>query len=196
VKLVATDPGSCNKQDSSQFTISVKDGPVAAFTFSPNPAQENTPTQFTNGSIGAVSYKWSFGDGDTSSLVNPLHQFNATGNYNTCLAAINEFGCIDTVCQNVPAIVLPLLDVPNAFSPNGDGKNDQVRVRGFGIGKMMFRIYNRWGQVVFETADPNQGWDGRFKGTPQPVDVYAYTLDVQFTDGTKKTKQGDITLLR
>jgi gliding motility-associated-like protein len=51
-----------------------------------------------------------------------------------------------------------LLDVPNAFSPNGDGKNDQVRVRGFGIGKMMFRIYNRWGQVVFETADPNLGW--------------------------------------
>jgi len=174
----------------------VKDGPVAAFTWSPNPAQENTPTQFTNGSIGATKYLWRFGDGDSSTQVNPLHQYNASGNFNTCLMAINEFGCIDTVCQNVPAIVIPLLDVPNAFSPNGDGKNDQVRVRGFGIGKMMFRIYNRWGQVVFESTDPNQGWDGRFKGTMQPVDVYAYTLDVQFTDGTKKTKQGDITLLR
>ena len=196
VTLIALDPGSCNKSDTTRFTITVNDNPVAAFTFSPNPAQENTPTQFTNGSIGATTYLWRFGDGDSSTFASPAHQFNATGIFNTCLIAFNTFGCPDTVCQNVPALVVPLLDVPNAFSPNGDGKNDEVRVRGFGIGKMMFRIYNRWGQVVFQSTDPNQGWDGRFKGTIQPMDVYAYTLDVQFTDGTKKTKKGDITLLR
>jgi len=69
-------------------------------------------------------------------------------------------------------------------------------VAGFGIGKMDWRIYNRWGQVVFSTTDRHQGWDGKFRGAVQPLDVYTYTLDVEFTDGQKLRKTGDITLLR
>jgi len=61
---------------------------------------------------------------------------------------------------------------------------------------MKFTIYNRLGQKVFESADINQGWDGKFKGVVQPMDVYAYTLEVEFSNGTKTTKKGDITLLR
>jgi gliding motility-associated-like protein len=57
-------------------------------------------------------------------------------------------------------------------------------------------IWNRWGQKVFESADINSGWDGKFKGVVQPMDVYAYTLDVEFFDGTKVNKKGDITLIR
>jgi gliding motility-associated-like protein len=69
-------------------------------------------------------------------------------------------------------------------------------VEGFGIGKMVWNIYNRWGQLVFTSSDRNQGWDGTFKGVLQPMDVYAYTLDVEFTDGVKLRKTGDISLLR
>jgi gliding motility-associated-like protein len=69
-------------------------------------------------------------------------------------------------------------------------------VEGFGIAKMTWRIYNRWGQVVYETGDRKGGWDGTFRGQPQPMDVYAYTLDVEFSDGTKTKKTGDITLIR
>jgi gliding motility-associated-like protein len=69
-------------------------------------------------------------------------------------------------------------------------------VEGFGVGKMAWRIYNRWGQMVFYSTDISQGWDGTFKGVLQPIDVYAYTLDVEFTDGKKLRKTGDITLLR
>jgi gliding motility-associated-like protein len=88
------------------------------------------------------------------------------------------------------------VDVPNAFTPNGDGKNDKVFVRGFGIAQMNFRIYNRWGQLVFESASQSYGWDGRYKGELQPMDAYAYTLIVQYGDGTVVNKKGDITLIR
>lgn len=196
VKLIANDPATCNLTDTTTQTITVRPGPVAAFTFVPNPSLENTPTTFNNQSSGAVKYSWNFGDGATSEQVNPVHQFNVTGTFNTCLIAINDFGCADTVCHPVDAKVVPLLDVPNAFTPNGDGVNDKVYVRGFGIAKLSFRIYNRWGQLVFQTADQATGWDGRFKGALQPMDAYAYQLDVQFSDGTRTTKKGDITLIR
>jgi gliding motility-associated-like protein len=69
-------------------------------------------------------------------------------------------------------------------------------VRGFGISKLTFRIYNRWGQKVFESNDVNIGWDGTYKGNPQPMDVYAYTVEAEYFDGTKVAKKGDITLIR
>jgi gliding motility-associated-like protein len=169
---------------------------VANFSYNPNPSQENTPTQFTNNSTGAVSYKWNFGDGDSSTQVNPIHQFNATGDFTVCLVAINTFGCTDTVCQVVPALINPGVDVPNAFTPNGDGINDRVYVRGFGIAKMNFRIYNRQGLMVFQSLTTSIGWDGKYKGVLQPMDAYAYTLEIEFFDGSRATKKGDITLLR
>ncbi|HRP58233.1 PKD domain-containing protein [Agriterribacter sp.] len=196
VKLVVVDSMTCNISDSAFFTINVRQGPTAGFTFSPVQPQENTPTTYTNTSMNAVSYKWYFGDGDTSVQVNPVHQFNSSGEFNTCLIAYNQYGCADTVCQPVSALVSPLIAVANAFSPNGDGVNDKVFVRGYAIGKMVFRIYNRWGQLVYQTTDRNQGWDGKYKGVLQPMDAYAYTLEVEFTDGSKATKKGDITLLR
>ncbi|MFT3701806.1 MAG: PKD domain-containing protein [Agriterribacter sp.] len=196
IKLIVTDTSTCNKIDSVALTISTHGSPTAAFTFSPTQPQENIPVTFTNNSLNATRYHWDFGDGDTSVLVNPVHQYNATRDYNACLMAFNQFGCSDTTCQFVSALVSPVIAVPNAFSPNGDGVNDMVYVRGFAIAKMVFRIYNRWGQMVFQTSDRSQGWDGKYKGVLQPMDGYAYTLEVEFTDGTKTTKKGDITLLR
>ena len=196
VKLYAFDSTSCNKIDSTTFTISVVPIPVAAFTFSPNPPQENTFTQFTNQSLGATNYIWYFGDGDSSVDVNPKHLFNATGTYDVCLVAINAAGCRDTVCLPVNAVINPLLDVPSAFTPGKFGVNSIVSVKGFGIKEMQWNIYNRWGQKVFESTNPANGWDGYFKGKLQAMDVYTYTLDVIFSDGTKIRKAGDITLIR
>lgn len=196
VKLVAIDTSTCNKIDSTTFEIIVYEIPTASFTAAPNPAPENTPMQFRNISLGAVSYIWDFGDGETSTETNPLYQYTTTGTYKVCLQAINAAGCIDTFCLDVAAKILPLIDVPNAFTPGKFGKNGIIRVEGFGIGKMNWKIYNRWGQVVFAATNKSQGWDGTFKGALQPLDVYTYTLDVQFTDGKKYRKTGDITLLR
>jgi gliding motility-associated-like protein len=201
IRLIATDTTTCNKIDTSEyFTITVYPIPTAGFTWSPNPPVENTRTFFTNLSSGATRYLWNFGDGETSTEVNPIHQFNSTDTFRVLLMAYNDADCVDTFAADVPILVRPLLDVPNAFTPgrfSGNGYNNGiVKVEGFGIGKMIWRIYNRWGQMVFSTTSLRQGWDGTFKGELQPTDVYTYTLDVEFTDGKKLRKTGDITLLR
>lgn len=196
VTLYAFDSTSCNKIDSTSSTISVMGLPVAAFTASPVPPQENTPTQFTNLSVGAVTYLWNFGDGDSSTEVNPRHLFLATGTYNVCLTATNSAGCKDSICMPVSALIKPLLDVPSAFTPGKFGANSRIHVKGFGIKDMHWIIYNRWGQKVFESTDPANGWDGYFKGKLQAMDVYTYTLDVIFSDGNKVRKAGDITLIK
>jgi gliding motility-associated-like protein len=198
IKLQATDPSTCNIVDSTRFTITVSGKPTAAFTFSPTPPEENAPVNFVNSSIGAVKYKWNFGDGDTlaTTSVAPIsHIYGSTGTFNTCLIAINQFGCPDTVCAPVQAIIVPAVDVPTAFTPNNDGTNDRIFVRGFGIARMTWRIYNRWGTVVYQSTSQKEGWDGKYKGIIQPKEVYTYVLDVEFSDKTKYQKKGDITLL-
>lgn len=199
VTLIAVDPNTCNVSDTTRFTLVVSNKPTADFSTAPTPPEVNKPTVFTNLSTGGVRYTWYFGDGDstvTNNSDNVSHQYRATGTYEACLVAYNQFGCPDTVCKAVSAIIEPLLDVPNAFTPGKFGKNAIIKVEGFGIARMTWKIYNRWGQKVFEALSPTQGWDGTFKGELQPMDVYAYTLDVEFSDGTKLRKTGDITLIR
>ena len=197
VRLIAIDTSTCNKRDTSAyFAITVFPIPTANFSWTPNPPLENTITRFTNLSLGANRYLWQFGDGESSTDVNPSHLYNATGIYQATLYAFNIADCVDSITLDVPIIIKPLLDVPNAFTPGRFGKNAIIKVEGFGIGKMNWKIYNRWGQVVFATTNRNQGWDGMFKGTLQPMDVYTYALEVEFTDGVKFRKTGDITLLK
>jgi gliding motility-associated-like protein len=196
IKLIAYDSTSCNLLDSTTFTITVNPIPTASFTYNPIPPQENTFTNFVNESVGATKYTWNFGDGDTSTLVNPRHLFNETATFNVCLNAANDAGCSDDTCVEVRALIRPLLDVPSAFTPGKFGVNSTIRVVGFGIKGMKWSIYNRWGQKVYESNNSKLGWDGTYKGKPQPMDVYSYTLDVTFSDGKKVRKTGDITLIR
>ncbi|MBC7946247.1 MAG: PKD domain-containing protein [Chitinophagaceae bacterium] len=200
VTLVATNLNTCNVTDTSRFTIVVYEKPTAAFSYTPVAPVENTPNVFNNNSSPtAVSFKWLFGDGDsllTNSRGPVEHQYNATGTFDACLIAYNQVGCPDTTCQPVSTIIVPALDVPNAFTPGRGDENSVIFVRGFGIAKMRFIIWNRWGQKVFETNNRLQGWDGKVKGVLQPMDVYAYTLEVEFFDGIKASRKGDITLIR
>lgn len=201
VRLVVSDTSSCNKVDTSAyFTITVASNPSSQFSYTPQPTQPNTAVSFLNNSAGASNYKWIFGDGDSLLTTRPdttiSHLYNITGTYNTCLVAYNSAGCTDTSCQQISVTVNDLASVPTAFTPNGDGTNDRIYVRGYGITKMTWTIYNRWGSVVYIGTDPNEGWDGRYKGLLQPEDVYHYTLIVEFGNKSKSTMKGDITLLR
>lgn len=198
VRLIAFNPNTCNKVDTSQFfTITVLNGPVANASWNPNPPVTNMPTNFTNLSVGAIHFLWHFGDGDSSTAIHPSHQYNATQTYSAQLIAYNNIGCTDTFNLFPRALIAPAMDVPNAFTPGKFGINSTINVVGFGIGKMDWKIYNRWGQLVYQSAGNKlKGWDGTYKGKPQPMDVYTYTLEVIFTDGKTLRKTGDITLIR
>ncbi len=196
-RLIAFDSTTCNKSDTTQyFTISIIKKPVAAFDYSPKPPIPNQPVKFINLSSFAERYLWLFGDGQLSTDFEPTHEYNKTGSYKAILFAFNKSTCIDSISLLVDVIINPLLDVPNAFTPGKFGTNSVVYVRGFGIDKMTWRIYNRWGELVFQSTNKKDGWDGYYKGSLQPMDVYTYTLDTEFVDGQKIRKTGDITLLR
>lgn len=86
--------------------------------------------------------------------------------------------------------------IPNTFTPNGDGKNDIFYVYGNTVAKLKLRVYNQWGQFIYESLTIQNGWDGTYKGELQPNGVYVYYADIEFNDGTKVTRKGTITLLR
>jgi gliding motility-associated-like protein len=179
--------------------IIVSGRPTAGFTFAPAPPVANTPIVFTNNSVGGVQFIWHFGDLDSTAKGNMdtvMHLYNSTDTFDVCLIAINQFGCTDTVCKPVATLINPLLDVPNAFTPGRFGQNGVVKVVGFGITKMLWKIYNRWGQLVYQSNDPYFGWDGTYQGVLQPMDVYGYTLEAEFSNGKHVSKKGDITLVR
>ncbi|WP_448701518.1 gliding motility-associated C-terminal domain-containing protein [Mucilaginibacter sp. AW1-3] len=86
--------------------------------------------------------------------------------------------------------------VPNAFTPNGDGNNDVVYVHSEGIKTLNFYVYNQWGQMIFSSAEKNNGWDGTYKGAKEPLGVYTYFLKAVMNNGHEVNKKGTITLLK
>ena len=112
------------------------------------------------------------------------------------VTASNEYGCKITDSILITVSTETLLDAPNAFTP-GNGPNNTFKLVKRGIAKLnYFRIYNRWGNKVYESADIDAGWDGTYKGTAQPYDVYVYEVEAVTSTGRTFTKAGNITLIR
>lgn len=196
IRFLIKNSGACNGLDSMSRLITVIGAPTADFKFAPAPPVANEPVSFTNKSIDAIRYLWDLGDKTTTTEVNPVHQYNKTGTYKVCLEAFNLSGCPSQICKDVPTEVIPIIGIPTAFSPNGDGENDILYVRGAAIQTLDLKIFNRWGQLIFETNSKEKGWDGTFNGQPQPIEAYAYVLNASFIDGSAKMLKGNITLLR
>lgn len=197
ITMYAYNPGTCNGVDSLTDTIFVETTPIANFRHDPIIPVTNDPVNFTNLSQRATSWVWDFGDNTFTSLETPEPKYyRRTGTYRVCLQALNKVGCSDTICKYVDADVYPLADLPKAFSPNGDGVNDLLFVRGAGVESIDLKLYNRWGEIVFESTDISIGWDGKYKGKEAPVEAYAFVLNVTFVDGTTFFKKGNVTLLR
>ena len=119
--------------------------------------------------------------------------------YPICLIALNELQCPDTVCKviTVPADLNAY--VPNAFSPDGDGLNDGFRPIMLGFDESRwnyhFMIFDRWGQLFFDTRDRNAEWDGTLLGQPSPIDVYVWKV-IMATEGDERDWVGHVTLVR
>jgi gliding motility-associated-like protein len=118
----------------------------------------------------------------------------------TLSLVVKAFGLIE--CQSrsstrVPAQTLSSeFFIPNMFTPNGDGRNDRFQLYGNTIRSMKMAIFNQWGQKIFETTNQQGGWDGTYKGRPQPVGVYVYVIAIEFTSGSPQTKKGMLNLIR
>jgi gliding motility-associated-like protein len=111
------------------------------------------------------------------------------------VTVVNAAGCPETAEISID-VIDPEFDLPNAFTPNGDGRNDFFKLLYTGSVEIVdFKVYNRWGQIVHDSRDP-QGWDGNYNGKPAPSDVYVYRVRFRFADGREFTREGDVTLLR
>ncbi|MDW8394192.1 MAG: PKD domain-containing protein [Chitinophagales bacterium] len=196
--MIAHDPNACRPYDTVWFTVTVYDWPpLAAFTASPTVIVDYvTEVKFTNQSQGATAYLWEFGDGATSTDVHPVHTYTVSGQYLACLTAFNDGGCPAKACELITVELIPVIDVPNAFSPNGDGANDVLFVRGQDVTTLDFKVFNRWGELVFQTNDLSKGWDGTHRGVPQEMEVYVWMLSARFSNGKAVVRSGNVTLLR
>ncbi len=114
------------------------------------------------------------------------------------VTATTEFGCANYDSLTVFVSPETLLDLPNAFSPgSGTSVNDELRIIVRGIATLnYFKIFNRWGQMVFESTDINKGWNGQYNGKPQPLGSYVYIIDAKTSTGQRFSKQGNVTLIR
>ncbi|MBL0071616.1 MAG: gliding motility-associated C-terminal domain-containing protein [Bacteroidetes bacterium] len=119
--------------------------------------------------------------------------------YHLPVTITDDVGCFE-VTSTYEFEIKPIttIDVPTAFTPNGDGENDVIYVNGFGIKKLIeFKIYNRFGQLVYESADISQGWDGYYRGELQPIETYVYFTSVEtWLDGEILSKKGSFNIIR
>jgi len=183
--------------DTIQKPVTVRPSPTADFTMSENPANALDVIQFTDQSTPQstlVQWYWNFGDTLLSNMQNPSHSYLNQGSYQIVLVVTDQWGCKDTAMKEISISLLP--QVPTAFTPNGDGANDFLFVRGGPFEKLHFRVYNNWGQMVFETNDQKIGWDGTVSGVEQPMSVYVWVLDVQTYNKKMIHRSGDVTLLK
>lgn len=182
VTLVASHQTLCTDAFIMAGLIRVLPAPVASFESTPG---INTPVelslasfQFNNSSQYAHSYVWHFGDGDTAATIHPEHQYLLPGNYEVALYTRNDVGCIDSV-RHGAYVVIPdkVLQVPNAFSPNGDGIHDRLEIPGLrAFPNCQVIIYNRYGEPVFSRRGYNEPWDGNKHGKPVPAGTYYYVI--------------------
>ncbi|MPM79215.1 hypothetical protein SDC9_126248 [bioreactor metagenome] len=183
--------GACTDIDS--ITVVINPSPTA--DAGPDTSITEGESVQLNGS-GGTTYFWTPAEGLSDPYTaNPLCTAGDTTIY--ILTVTNEFGCTDTDtiivrvdgdCGNIY--------VPNAFSPNGDTKNDVFGVMNRCLETLDLKVYNQWGNLVFETTDPNGRWDGNVGGTMAESGIYSYWFNGTLRDGTTVNGQGNFVLIR
>lgn len=205
VTFTSTNNGPCGAA-SDGIVLTIHPAPVAAFSVNQTTVYlPNSPVVITNQSTGAGAYEWDFGDGSYTSLVNPQYQYAQVGTYTITLIATNSFGCDDTA--TVEIVATSDIVFPNAFTPSPDGStgggydassldNNIFFPYTAGVEQYHLQIFNRWGELIFESFDVMTGWDGYYRGELCQQDTYVWKANVRFYDGRRYQKVGDVTLLR
>lgn len=201
VSLTVTDNNGCTASLINGATVMVHPQAIASFTVNETELSTIDPTvELTNFSTGATSFSWNFGDGQTSNNTNEEHTYSEAGFYSIVLFANNPFGCNDSTFVSIQIKADYELFVPNAFTPDGDEHNNTFFSRGYGISDddFTFQIFNRWGDLIFESHDMEIGWDGTNKKGLVNAQDGTYTWVVYFKDLNegKHRKEGHVSLLK
>ena len=196
--LQATSANGCIVNDSAYVFISYINPSSVQASVSPPLVNPGSTVTLTGSPSGYSFYHWT----PSTGVVNPNAQnTEATVDQTTVFTlTVSDGICVvsDTAEVKVYKIIcdLPYVYVPNAFSPNHDGNNDVLYVRGLFVEKMIFRVFDRWGELVFESTDVNSGWDGMYQGRKLDPDVYDYYLQVTCYGGLEKITKGNVTLMK
>ncbi len=204
VGLTVVSSAGCTATLTIPNYITVNPDPIAEFSTTPNPASVVDPVvNFNNQSSSDVNYWfWSFGDGDSLGYTtsDPTHSYpnDFASNYNAVLTVHNIFGCVSSVTHTI--IIDPQFSfyIPNAFSPNGDGVNDLFFGKGVGIKKYELFIFDRWGNLIFNADDINNGWDGKANHGSDVAEIDVYVWKVKLTDVFDKKHNyiGTVTIVK
>jgi gliding motility-associated-like protein len=185
--------------------VSIEESPEAAFTFKPDiPNVDDPSVNFYNDSYGASSYIWNFGDGSPNSIEeHPSHLYPDDPNvkYKITLIAANEIGCLDTAIKYVTIEDVIIFFVPNVFTPDGDQYNNEfkpVMTAGYDVYDYHLSIFNRWGELLFESYNADYGWDGTYGNNGLVQDgVYVWVMEFGETMSDKRHKRmGHVSILK
>ena len=192
VTLTITADNLCTTSKTITDMICVDPLPVASFNYNPQQVFSIDPTtNFENTSVFNDQNIWNFDDGTSSQEVSPTHQFpiGQIGNYNVELIVISDQCCRDTTYRIVVVRDQLLFYVPNAFTPDGDQYNNvflPIMTAGFSPASYEFYIYNRWGELVFESRDTETGWDGTYAGSLVQAGIYTWLIRFKDDDNDEK----------
>ncbi len=206
VTITVTSQHGCKNTVVYNDLITVWPKPNTSFIWSPEVATEIDPIiQFTNLTTGASWYQWIFGDGDSSSVVHPVHRYPGKGEYEVQLVGVSNRGCLDTSRAIIKILEQYTFYAPTAFSPDGDRINDYFYIIAHGIKAegFLLEIYDRWGEVIWKTevydktAERSERWDGRVKnGDIAPVGVYTWRCVFRDNFNRSHEEIGSINLIR
>ena len=199
ISLIAISAKGCRDTfDLADYIIS-RPIPIADFSLDPEITPIIAPEiKFTDNSIGASVWQWTFGDGDSSTVSSPIHTYRDTGTYYIYLHVENDYGCFSDAFHRVIINPFSTIYIPNAFTPDDDGINDTWFVKGSNMYEFELKIYNRWGVLMFYTNDPFEGWTGLSPKTSKEAeqDVYVYTIYFRDEGGKQNRRNGYLTLVR
>jgi gliding motility-associated-like protein len=170
--------------------------PVANFQIVSSPIFDGLPITFQNLTSGGVSYQWTFGDGNSSTMVHPNNTYNYPDTYIVTLIATNVLGCKDTLSRPIKISQEHYIYVPNAFTPDGNKFNNVFYATTVNIKELNVKIFNRWGETLYESNEVRFIWDGTYNGVIVKDDVYVYKIKYVTNEGEEDTLVGHIVLLK
>ena len=198
--LSLTSPHDCFGDITLDTPVEALESPTAGFSFTPEAVDMRDPTvTIRDESARAAAWDYDFGPGGTSRERSPAVTLPGFGEYELVQAVTHANGCVDTARRLLTVDPFVRYVLPNAFTPNSDGDNERFRGVGFLelVTDFRMRIYSRWGELLFETDDPDLGWDGTVmrNGEPAQPGVYLYVVDYASPEGTELL-EGFVTLVR